>query len=541
MGLFSEKCTALVDPVTKRALSGEALQRARMDPKWLRCGFSVKKKAKFCSQCGHSPAGGWFKCPNCKNWVGGESNFCWNCKAALSPDTRGDIAGGLWQKPKDVFAQKFDLADVRQLATKEILIQAGTSAILLDSGVVKGVVGSGRHMLDSLVQQSTWWGSTPSRAIILVESGDVVIPLRTKALRSAEDIQVEFYSEVCFRFVETGAAQFVENYFRSRNQVSYDDMIGSLEMEIRYAVEHFCSESTIEQLVKDPQRRERLEATLQGTLKTSLDRLGLEIVRVAAVDFDGAEYESLRMRAGETELKRRSLEFDQRMQEMLASDKMQQFKTEQDLEQYVLQLAQEKGITATHRDQEMGRLKQVHRHELEASALAFRMEQELKQSEHLLEVEYSRHTTEMKKKKEAWEFEKEQTEQALQWSRQKSQEKIRARREIMETVKGAGIPELLVSTEDPREREALLAYHELMTKKDLTPQQILAMNAAKNPAAAMAFGRMTELDQKAIREVLEEKKKALDESRDRDERLLAKTMDAIASAVKSVGPTQIIK
>ncbi|MEI6515088.1 MAG: SPFH domain-containing protein [bacterium] len=541
MGLFSDKCPALIDPSTKRALSGDALQKARLNPESPRCGHSVKKKAKFCSRCGYSATGGWFKCTNCSNWVGSESNFCWNCKAALHPDSRGDVAGGIWQKPAEVFAQRFEVGDIKQLLTRGIQVQAGTAAILLEGGVVKEVIGPGRYDVENLAQKLSLWGAKPPRTIILIESGDVVLPMRTKALRSADDIQVEFYAEVCFRFVGANAGRFVENLFKTRDQLSYSEIMDALEMEIRYAVENLCNTSTIEDLVKDPQRRLQLEASLQDTLKVSLDRFGMEIVRVQTVDFDGPAYEALRMKSGETELKRRSLEFDQRLQELLVSDKMQQFKTQQDLEQYVLQLAQEKGVTAEHREQELGRLRQVHRHELDASSLVFRMEQERKHSEHLLEVEYNRHVNELRKKKDTWELEKEQTEQALLWKEKKDQAKVRARREMMEAVRGASVKDLLASTEDPGEREALLAYEDLMIKKDLTPQQVLAMNSAKNPAAAEAFGRMSEIDQKAIRELLEEKKKALDESRDRDERLLGKAMEAISNGIKSAGPTHIIK
>ena len=540
MGLFSDKCPALIDPATKRALSGEALQKARLNPNASRCGHEVKKKAKFCSRCGYSAAGGWFKCTHCDNWVGSESNFCWNCKTALHPESRGDVAGGIWQKPAEVFAQRFEVGDIKQLLARGVHIQTGTVAILMEDGVVKEVLGPGRHDLESLARKLSLWGAKPPRTIILVESGDVVLSLRTKALRSAEDIQVEFYAEVCFRFVAANAGRFVENLFKTRSQLSHREITDGLEMEIRYAVETLCNASTIEDLVKDPKRRLQLETKLQDTLKTSLDRLGLEIVRVITVDFDGAEYEALRMRSGETELKRRSMEFDQRMQELLASGRMQEFKSQQDLEQYVLQLAQEKGVTAEHRLQELGRLKQVHRHELEASELAFRMEREREQSAHLLEVEYNRHVTELRKKKDTWELEKEQTEQALLWREKKDQSKVKTRREMMEAVRGASVKELLASTDDPREREALLAYEDLMIKKDLTPQHVLAMNAATNPAAAEAFGRMTEADQKAIREILDEKKKALDESRDRDERLLGKAIESISNAVRSTGPTHIV-
>lgn len=65
MGLFSDKCEALIDPATKQALTGPALEQARQNPKSARCGARVTKKARFCSACGWVAPGGWCKCPGC--------------------------------------------------------------------------------------------------------------------------------------------------------------------------------------------------------------------------------------------------------------------------------------------------------------------------------------------------------------------------------------------------------------------------------------------------------------------------------------------
>jgi hypothetical protein len=273
----------------------------------------------------------------------------------------------------------------------------------------------------------------------------------------------------------------------------------------------------------------------------ALERYGLEIVRVASVDFSGNAYEELRVRSGDLELKRRTIEFDQRLRDLLSTDKMQQFKTEQDLEQYVLQLAQEKGIGAEHRNHEIARLKQVHRHELEGTEVAYQMLQETKQAQHALDIEYAKHATGMKIKKDAWDFEKDQTDQALRWRAQKDQAKAQARKDMIAAVKGASIHELLASTDDPREREALLAYEDLLAKKQLTPQQILAMDAARNPAAAEALARMSAAEQQAIRSLMEEQKRLFEDSRARDERMFGKAVDGVSGAAKPAsGPTTVI-
>ena len=54
MGIFADRCRALIDPATGRALSGEALKKAQASDekifsRWPRCNNAVKKAAKLLS------------------------------------------------------------------------------------------------------------------------------------------------------------------------------------------------------------------------------------------------------------------------------------------------------------------------------------------------------------------------------------------------------------------------------------------------------------------------------------------------------------
>ena len=81
MGLFSDKCTAIVSIETGRHLTGDELAEAKAVLRnetglfhssrkvleahgWRICGHNVKKKARFCSKCGAPAPKGWTKCPS---------------------------------------------------------------------------------------------------------------------------------------------------------------------------------------------------------------------------------------------------------------------------------------------------------------------------------------------------------------------------------------------------------------------------------------------------------------------------------------------
>lgn len=295
MGLFTDKCEALIDVSTGRALQGEALARARNNPAAPRCGKRVRKAARYCNRCGSAAPGGWWRCPQCKRWVGAESLYCWNCRARLHPESRGDLAGGTWQRQPGVFARRIEVAEVRRLLEKGLNVEIGTVALLLEGGQVKAMLEPGRHTVETLGRKLLGLFATPApQTVVLVEAGDVVLPLRFGELRTREELKVEGYTEVCFRFAPARAEAFVANVLKGQESLSYDGLADWMRQEIRGALVDAVQASSIDELVKDPQRRLRIEDALRASLAAALERSGVELVRVASAEFTGPEYEALR-------------------------------------------------------------------------------------------------------------------------------------------------------------------------------------------------------------------------------------------------------
>ena len=185
MGLFYDTCNALIDRNTGRALSGEALAAAQKDPNWPTCGNKVPKRARFCNKCGKPAPGGWWRCPQCNKWVGNDSRFCPHCNAALFPDERVDMAGGVWHKEPGQFAQRFEVGDVKRLLNTGLKVQEGTAAILLDTGAVNDILQAGQHNPESLLRKINWFGNPPPRSVVLIDIGEVIVPLHLEGLRTS--------------------------------------------------------------------------------------------------------------------------------------------------------------------------------------------------------------------------------------------------------------------------------------------------------------------------------------------------------------------
>jgi hypothetical protein len=554
MGIFSDKCQALIDGESGRALTGEALAKARQERKWPRCGNRVPRAARFCNACGQAAPGGWWQCPACGKWVGNDSRFCAHCDTPLQPESRVDMAGGVWRKGPETLAQRFEAGDVKRLLKNGLQVQPGTVAVLLEAGKVGDTLGPGRHEPDGLARKINWFGNPPPRSVVLVEAGDIVLPVRVEELRSAEQIPLEFYGEIVLRFEPRLAGDFLENLFKGAEALSYAELGERLGGEIRHAVDEMCVASTIDDLVRDPKRRLRLEDVIEGSLKPGLERCGFSLVRVSQAEFLGDAYDALAEKSGEVEQVRRRIELDQRLAEMLDKEKMGRFKSEAEIEEYAAQLAQERGVSELHRGREIEILKTGWRRQDQLDEARRLMTRERDETGHKIGIAsewdgYNRDKlvadADAKARARDKEFEQEarETDKALEWRKEKNRIRQQDLAATADTLKGRSLQDLMALIDDPDKRRDLLAFREQEIKSGMSERQILAMAVEKSPAAAEALARMAGSEQVNAEARVEESRKLMKDMLDRDERILKTALEpGVEAARNKTGSThQIIK
>ena len=259
------------------------------------CGNKVSKKARFCSKCGHGAPQGWVTCPSCRQWVGNDSRYCPHCNHPLHPEERVDLAGGVWDRKPGAFAQRIELSDVTGIAKSGLKIQEGTLAILLDAGKKASILGPGMHKPEGTLRNINWFGSPPPRSVVMVDAGDCVFRMDFKGMRTAEELPIDVVAEVTLRFDPGEADGFLANVMKEERVISAEPICAWLVAEATAAVKDLCLQSTVEDLVKDPERRPRFEDAIGRALKALLKRSGLELVRVGYVDFISADYEKMRI------------------------------------------------------------------------------------------------------------------------------------------------------------------------------------------------------------------------------------------------------
>ena len=264
------------------------------------------------------------------------------------------MAGGVWRKDPGLLAQRFEIGDIKRLLQDDLLIQEGTVAVVLDGGHIHGILESGRHNPDSLARRINWFGDPPPRSTVMVDAGDVVLPLRVENLRSSEHHPIEFYGEVILRFGNDKAAALalLANGLKSERHLTYRDLSERLQGVIRAAVDEMCVTSSLDDLVRDPARRLRLQETMIRQIGADIERFGLLVVRVSSAEFTGEQYEAYAERLGDVDVKRRELEYAAAIRALLNKETMSQIKDKNDLLEYEEISAHEHGVSQAQREQE---------------------------------------------------------------------------------------------------------------------------------------------------------------------------------------------
>jgi len=360
-------------------------------------------------------------------------------------------------------------------------------------------------------------------------------------LRTAEDISVELYAEMHIRLGgdKKKAQALMENVIKDARSLSYRDYAAQLESEIRTAARNLCNTSTIEDLFKDPELRLRIEDELQRILETSSARFGFELLRVSAAEVVSPEYELLRKQNGDVELQRRGLEFEQRAREIVQKDRMHEFKTEQDLEEYMEQMGHERGVSDETRSQEMALLKMVNRQEIEKKDALFAMAMEMEKTGHEIGKKYKWDDYTREKMKREAEAEAEVARIWLKVREEKERLKLKLKAEELKIYEGKDLQTLITILPEDK-REGLLEYNRQMMAKGMSKDEILAVAAKDSPEVAQILLEQAKSKEGFREEEWQERKKLMDEQAARIERIADKAMDATSRAAQGGSTTQNI-
>ena len=399
--LFTKNCTALVG-MNGRALSGDALEAAEIalaeaqrtghkvwsdrngfvftrertlfapavqlvdangNPIRI-CGRRVNNKAKFCSKCGAPAPGGWWRCGGCGQHIGNESKTCPHCGREQNTQLRSDLADGIWKKPDDVFAERFEFPDVEPLLGDGLNVQESQCVILLQGGAVIETLDPGFYKKPDIEGKMN--AENGNRSLVFVDNSEITLPVCIEQLRTSENITADLHLVLALRFSPENAKDFMCNLMGSSlmlhadavtTSLGYDEVAHAILQTVDQAARDFCNPVTVSELFKDADIRLNLEKHIEQALNRNAGAAGLQFVRLKEVDFESEVFTKLREMSGQIETKRLEIEFMRRADELANDATKREALSEHEMEEYITKLAHEKKVNDELREEELEHLR----------------------------------------------------------------------------------------------------------------------------------------------------------------------------------------
>lgn len=500
MGLFTSKC---VNP---------------------ECVSRIRRGHKFCPKCGQGSPVGKVQCASCHHEMRASAKFCSYCGAALESGATPAFTSERWARAAGDFASRIDVPDVKGWLVKPLLVEHGTRALLFHEGVLVGEVTPGRYDMDGLLKRVGNLEVGRPTSIVLVDGGDVCLGLENGDLWTSDKCQVGTSLQLVVR-VNVVDALF-QNVIKGQARVLVDEIEEALAQEVQMVLAGLVGRFPAEALFPAMDARYEIEGELREHLRTTLSRLGLELVQLRFIDFVGEAYEELRQRqsslqvdTAKTDVRAQRNILNQRIRELLTQDKMDAFSSEKDLGDFIRQTEHELGLKDVVREDELKRLGERFRFEGGRESVLRRLEiarienddrreqawQQLRAEE---EEEDERHKRRIDRELQTARSDEEKAKVQARIDETEHEQDLREARDgldLLQKTKDLEQAELdreserklkelkafdevdaraLVAILDGPAAERVTRLEEFRVKKELSPEQLLAIAAETNPAAA---------------------------------------------------------
>ena len=257
---------------------------------------------------------------------------------------------------------------------------------------------------------------------------------------------------------------------------------------IRGPVDEMCTVSTLDDLVRDPERRMRLHERMDARIRDDLLACGMEVVRVSSAEFTGDEYEAYAEKLGQVDQERREVEYRAALRSLGNKETMDQYKDADTLRNYKETIDHEFRVSRETREREFVLLKrewehddikyrrlleieeQEHAHELDANAHRHANEVNLLDANGRLDVAKVQAEIDRVVNDEKIDEEKKWVEvHRLKMLLDQERKRLDAERRRNMTPE-----QLIADIADPDQREDMLKFYNMKLQAGMTPQQILA-------------------------------------------------------------------
>lgn len=283
----------------------------------LNCGNAVKTGMKFCNGCGQEafrPQAS-LACDKCGKEVPATTAYCPGCgtrrdvTAADRPEAI-NIRAQRWEPELDQFAVRVDQLDLGEKLQSGIVIEPGVLGVLISNGRAETPLKPGRYQLGSLPSRTDnrVYEKSDIETMLLVCSGDQSLHFAFEGLKIAGNAPVTLTFDAVIRVRDPLA--FVSNVMAGRAEFRTAMFIERYEGELRNAIAEAIAARPWEALKGDQKTKNELTALVSNHLKRLLERDGMELIGLQALQAFNRDLEQLDERVYAQQLRKRALNLD---------------------------------------------------------------------------------------------------------------------------------------------------------------------------------------------------------------------------------------
>lgn len=485
------------------------------------CGASNPSNSRFCGKCG-KPLNSSITnaCPNCGAEIKSGSIFCSKCGSKLTQSPKHEATVSIskefskyniWMRQPDDFAQKFELPDINGIFTKRVTVEQGTGALFIQGGVYRGMLPPGQYNVESLHKRIIGLVTGLTTTVILVDSAEVPLTFSFEKteLRTKDSYDVGASGQLTAKI--SAPLNFLENYLKGKDHISLTDIENTLHNELAQILRRNLSGYNISELYGNAEISRKIEEELKTTLNISLKSKGLEITLLNCIGFDeGAFLEVQKIR------NQAHIDIDIAKAEYEKYIALNQLETAKSIDNIDNKAAVK--VHAIDAENEINKRQQAGKHELEDADL-----------NHNLAHDRAIHDHQLEKDKSDFEQDAYEIERLVKIQADRRERKIH-------DLNSASIETLIYLSKDSS-KTATLAKLELANRGvSLSPEQLLAIQAADSPEAAKALAAKFSADEQ--REFNKRAEDMMNANADRMERVMEKSLGAMGNTATARAKAQ---
>ena len=201
-----------------------------------------------------------------------------------------------WATKENDFARRFTINDIPGVFSKQLTVDRGTKAFVIDDGVSLGEIPPGKYTLRSFLGKLKFWKSAKQVDVILAREEDLRVEVRINDIPTREGLLVAVRLQMVVKLQDI--ALFAKNMMGSRNKITVSAITEWITPILQQSLRESVRQLNVVSLVSS-EVRSYLETAVGDSAKTSLLRYGITCSNIHAVEIVNEQYDAMCRKTGE--------------------------------------------------------------------------------------------------------------------------------------------------------------------------------------------------------------------------------------------------